>query len=83
LQIPGTALLAGAKGTRVAVIDENGTLHYRSIEVGRDYGDHIEVLSGLAPSDLIATVLPAGIADGAPVKAQEPPAPGPAAGEKK
>jgi RND family efflux transporter MFP subunit len=83
LEVPGTALLAGAQGTRVAVIAENGTLHYRSIEVGRDYGDRIEVLSGLAPSDLIATVLPAGIADGAPVKAQEPPALGSAAGEKK
>jgi RND family efflux transporter MFP subunit len=82
LQIPGTALLAGAKGTRVAVIAEDGTLHYRSIELGRDYGDHIEVLSGLAPSDLIATVLPAGIADGAQVKAQEPPAAGqPATGQ--
>jgi RND family efflux transporter MFP subunit len=81
LQIPGTALLAGAKGTRVAVIAEDGTLRYRSIEIGRDYGDRIEVLSGLAPSDLIATVLPAGIADGARVKAQEPAAPGqPAAG---
>ena len=83
LQIPGTALLAGAKGTRVALIAEDGTLHYRSIELGRDYGDHIEVLSGLAPSDLIATVLPAGIADGAQVKAQEQPPPEAAAGEKK
>ena len=83
LQIPGTALLAGAKGTRVAVIAEDGILHYRSIELGRDYGDRIEVLSGLEPSDLIATVLPAGIADGAQVKAQEPPPPGSAAGEKK
>src|SRR5262249_56370308 len=70
LQIPGTALLVGAKGTRIAVIAEDGTLHYRSIEIGRDYRARIELLSGLAPSEVIATALPAGLPDGAKVKTQ-------------
>src|SRR5262249_62396473 len=41
LQIPGTALLAGAQGTRVPVVAAGGTLHYRAIEVGPGHGGKI------------------------------------------
>jgi len=68
LMIPGTAVLAGAQGVRVAVIGSDGTLHYKPIEIGRDYGDHVEVLGGLDPADVIATALPSGLADGARVR---------------
>jgi RND family efflux transporter MFP subunit len=68
LLIPGTALLVNAGGLRVAVIGPDGTLHYKSIEIGRDYGDQVEVQSGLDPADVIATALPSGIADGAKVR---------------
>jgi len=80
LQIPATALIVDAKGIRVAVTAPDGTLHYRSIEIGRDYGDRIEVLSGLAPTDVVATALPSGLADGA--KVQVATAPSPVAGGK-
>lgn len=36
LLIPGTALLVGAQGVRVAVVQPDGTLHYQPIEIGRD-----------------------------------------------
>jgi RND family efflux transporter MFP subunit len=68
LLIPGTAVLVGAQGVRVAVIGSDGTLHYKPIEIGRDYGDQVEVLSGLDPADVIATALPSGLTDGAKVK---------------
>jgi RND family efflux transporter MFP subunit len=68
LLIPGTALLAGAQGIRVAVIASDGTLHYKPIEIGRDYGDQVEVQSGLDSADVIATALPSGLAEGAKVK---------------
>jgi RND family efflux transporter MFP subunit len=68
LLIPGTALLVNAQGVRVAVINPDGTLHYKPIELGRDYGDQVEVLSGLDPADVIATALPSGVADGAKVR---------------
>src|SRR5262249_17369830 len=35
LMIPGTAVLVGAQGVRVAVIGSDGTLHYKPIEIGR------------------------------------------------
>ena len=43
-------------------------MHYKPIEIGRDYGDHVEVLSGLDPADVIATALPSGLADGTKVR---------------
>ena len=60
----------------MAVIGADGTLHYRPIEIGRDYGDQVEVLSGLDPADVIATGVPGGLADGAkvrPVSAEQAP----------
>jgi RND family efflux transporter MFP subunit len=68
LLIPGTAVLANANGLRVAVIGSDGTLHYNPIEVGRDYGAQVEVLSGLDPADVVATALPSGLPDGAKVR---------------
>jgi len=68
LLIPGTALLVNAQGVRVAVIASDGTLHYKPITLGRDYGDTVEVLSGLDASDVIAIALPSGVADGAKVR---------------
>ena len=47
LLIPRAPLLVDAQGVRVAVIEPDGTLHYRPIEIGRDYGIEVEVLSGL------------------------------------
>jgi RND family efflux transporter MFP subunit len=68
LLIPGTAVLVNAQGVRVAVIASDGTLHYKPIDIGRDYGDQVEVLAGLDPADVIATALPAGLAEGAKVR---------------
>ena len=71
LLIPGTALLVGAKGVRVAVVDADGTLHYRPIEIGRDFGAQVEVLGGLALSDVIASNLPGGLVEGTRVQIAE------------
>ena len=82
LLIPGPALLAGSQGTRVAVVGSDDTLHYRPVTVGRDYGDRVEILSGLEESDVIVTGVPGGIADGAKVRPRPGQTPGqPAAGQ--
>jgi hypothetical protein len=43
----------GADGTKVAVLRPDRTVHFQKIEVGRDYGDKLEVLSGLVEGDMI------------------------------
>ena len=47
LLIPSEALVARAQGTMAAVVDHTGKVHFTPIQVGRDSGTELEVLSGL------------------------------------
>jgi RND family efflux transporter MFP subunit len=47
LLIPGDTLVVRSDGTQVAVIGDDHTVRYQRIQLGRDFGDRIEVLSGL------------------------------------
>lgn len=53
LLIPGDALIVLATGTQVAIVRPDSTVHLQKIQVGRDYGDRLEVLSGLQMGDKI------------------------------
>ena len=72
LVVPQTALLIDANGVRVALVDADGTLHYRSIQIGRDFGNAVEVLSGVDTTDVLATGLAANIAEGSRVETAKP-----------
>lgn len=72
LTIPASALLVDASGVRVAIVEPDGRLRYTKIEIGRDYGTRVEVLSGLAPTDVLATNLTPGIGEGAKVAVAKP-----------
>jgi RND family efflux transporter MFP subunit len=51
--VPGDSLQVGADGTKIALLRPDHTVHFQPIEVGRDYGDKLEVLSGLSEGDTI------------------------------
>ena len=51
--VPGDALIIRATGTEVAVVRPDHTVHLQKVEPGRDYGDKMEVLSGLRAGDTI------------------------------
>ncbi len=53
LRIPSDALIARGEGTEVAVVRDGHTVHLQKIEVGRDYGDHLEVVGGLSEGQTI------------------------------
>lgn len=53
IRIPSDSLVVRGEGTEVAVVREGGTVHLQKIEVGRDFGDRLEVLSGLHEGDVI------------------------------
>jgi multidrug efflux pump subunit AcrA (membrane-fusion protein) len=36
------------------VLDGNHAVHYRTVQLGRDYGATVEVTSGLNPGDTVA-----------------------------
>jgi RND family efflux transporter MFP subunit len=47
LVIRGDTLVVRGDGPQVAVMGPDGVVHYRHVQLGRDYGDRIEVLGGL------------------------------------
>jgi len=47
LLIPGDTLVVRSDGPQVAVVSPDRSVHYQRIELGRDFGDRIEVVSGL------------------------------------
>jgi RND family efflux transporter MFP subunit len=48
--IPSTALVTGNQGTQVATLDGNNKVVLKSVQLGRDLGDSVEVIAGLTPS---------------------------------
>jgi len=75
--IRADALIADAQGTRVAVVDGGNHVHFRTVQVGRDTGMEVEVLSGLAGDELVISNAPDTLVDGGEVAAHK------AAGEAK
>jgi multidrug efflux pump subunit AcrA (membrane-fusion protein) len=67
LIIPVDALLFRAEGLRVAVV-RNGVAELVKITPGRDFGDTIEILSGLRANDSVIISPPDSIVSGEKVR---------------
>src|SRR6202790_2609189 len=78
VKIPSTALVTGNQGTQVATLDSNNKVVLKSVQLGRDLGDSVEVLAGLSPSDRIINNPPETLAAADTVR-WVPPTPRPAA----
>lgn len=72
LKISDNAIITRAQGVQVAVVDAGGQVHLRNITLGRDFGDHIEVLAGLTATDQVIDNPPDAISDGQIVKIAPP-----------
>jgi len=73
LVIPASALLFRAQGTQVALVEGNGGVHLQNIQLGRDLGTSVEVVSGLAATDSVIDNPSDSITDGALVSVQQLP----------
>jgi membrane fusion protein, multidrug efflux system len=51
--IPVNAMLFRAQGAQAAVVGPDGKVTLKSIVIGRDYGNTIEILGGIEPTDQI------------------------------
>jgi len=51
--IPGDTLVVRPDGTQVALVTPDQTIHFQHIDLGRDYGDRIEVTAGLEPGQRV------------------------------
>ena len=69
--VPDEAIILGADGPHVAVVD-GGQIRLRPIQIARDFGTSAELREGLVGGEQIVLSPPTGIADGARVKVQPP-----------
>jgi RND family efflux transporter MFP subunit len=83
LRLPANTVLFRSAGLQVATLDGQQRVKLKSIVQGRDFGNSIEVLSGLSPHETVVLNPPDSIADGVQVRIAAPdaaqPAPGAAA----
>ncbi len=69
VRVPGAAVITRAEGAKVAIVDAQGTIRYRTVQVGRDFGSIIEVTGGLAGGETIVVRPGDDLAEGTPVEA--------------
>jgi RND family efflux transporter MFP subunit len=53
VRLPATALMPVNRGVQVAVLGDGNKVVLKSIQLGRDFGDTVEVTAGLAPQDRV------------------------------
>jgi RND family efflux transporter MFP subunit len=53
VRLPATALLPVDRGFQVAVLGDDNRAVFKPIQLGRDFGDSVEVTAGLAPQDRV------------------------------
>src|SRR6202522_2341088 len=51
ITVPVNAMLFRAQGPQVAIVDKDGTVHLRAINIGRDFGATLEILGGIDVND--------------------------------
>jgi RND family efflux transporter MFP subunit len=67
LVVPAAAILFRRDGAQVAVVQPDHTLRLQKITVGRDYGDRVEILQGLAEGTTIVAAPGDAVRDGATI----------------
>jgi RND family efflux transporter MFP subunit len=72
LRLPANTVLFRAEGLQVATIDGQKRVKLKSIVQGRDFGNTIEVLSGLEPNDTVILNPPDSLIDGVVVRIAAP-----------
>ncbi len=72
LRLPANTVLFRAAGMQVATVDAAKRVRLRSIVVGRDFGNSIEILSGLEPDAVVILNPPDSLTDGVLVRIASP-----------
>ncbi len=79
-KVPDSAILTADDGSKsVMVVGSDGAAHRKSVTLGIDDGKDVQIVSGLAPADLVITVAPYGLDEGTKVRVS---AAAPAGGEE-
>jgi RND family efflux transporter MFP subunit len=68
--IPATALVIRADGPQVVAVRNDNTVYFQKVELGRDLGTTVEVVSGLKGDERLVVNVPDGLKQGIPVRPQ-------------
>jgi RND family efflux transporter MFP subunit len=64
LRVPADALIFDRHGLRVATVGTNNRVVFRHISIAHDYGDSVQIASGLVAGDRVIASPPDGLFDG-------------------
>jgi len=67
-ELPVSALLYRPNGVTVATVDANGRTALKTVQIGRDFGTHVEIVAGLGATDRVIDNPGDSIANGETVK---------------
>jgi RND family efflux transporter MFP subunit len=70
LTLPSDVLIFRSLGLQVGVVRSDGTVELRSVRVGRDFGQNIEILGGVTPAERVITNPTDSLVDGIKVRVQ-------------
>ena len=82
IMVPQQAVLQGAKGHLVVLVDKEGKAQVRGVKIGPWYGDEWFITEGLQAGDVLVTDGVARLSPGTPVKVSAPPGTAPAASDR-
>ncbi len=68
LMVPGEAVVVRNGRNTVAVVDGGNVIHFRPIQIGRDFGNETEIVSGLQAGDMIATIISDEVREGVKIE---------------
>ena len=70
--VPSNVLLFRPEGTRVAVVGSDGKVKLRTVTLGHDLGNKLEILSGIGTADKLVINPADSLADGDVVQVRAP-----------
>jgi RND family efflux transporter MFP subunit len=53
VRVPATAVVSADQGAQIAVLGTDNTVVLKTVQLGRDFGDSVEILAGLSLSDRV------------------------------
>jgi RND family efflux transporter MFP subunit len=73
VRVPATALASTDQGAQLAVLGSDNKVIFKRVKIGRDFGDSVEVMSGLGPQDRVIDSPPETLQAGDTVQPVTPP----------
>ena len=65
LVLPNSSILFQSAGPQVAIVAKGNQIELRKVNLGRDFGDTVEILSGVTPKDAVVANPPDSLTNGA------------------